>query len=1148
MSQDNPIFSSPHAFQQPMQTPPPAGGGNRRVLVVLAIVGAVGMAMCCGVGTLAYVALDSVTKGRVATQLPARTGAFAQDADRFNRSLAELSDDPCDDSGICEFVRRSAAAGNQDEPIPFSRSMFLEAIAKSHHSGGRLPVADRLMINTWLVDGEPFPDTEEFHRILHIEHDAATDLASVDLLFYTSDNQCESYQWFLVRENGSWKVYDWQRLEYGRRMSDEYAGYVKGVSPAAEGYDEVMVKLGEAQQLREDGEEQAAKDLLLACEQTPMLPGDLPVAKLRIAYLWLGWGENQQAVRVLESIQTPDQRWGVWPVLSMAYLNLGEYQTALDIAEKARRQSPQHPNVYWLLSEIYDGLDRTEEAADAALQAFVICPEDISLLGNVVYYGRPQDVPTLLEVLNETQSQAGWSRILNQASYSTKWGAALVEQLPQFSDVPLGAAEIAAGNLAWSQQDYDTAAKHFAAAKRTADQAFLQDMAASDYLYARMEEDRFAELLDEAEDVDETLLQLVRLSYDDEFYGDETALLQAIEQREDLSDNIWATALRGWVYSVSEQPEPALEEFARFADWLKANPDALDEDDQWLASTADYYLADSLLELKRPLDVLARWPEDHQRHEQMGTQLLQLRERSTINDFLQSTTDNKVDSVRLQRLRLQAELAFRDHQPQACQQLHQQVEALARQVYDESQSYQLFGLRQRRAADMVWASERDDRLSAIASVFELQDTDVRDALIVQVANQAYDVHDAELLEECRRLADAKGITELPVLAELQAKGGQLSLIEGRYQQAIDTLQVALDNTPDDERWDHERRRESLLSAYLGAQRFDEARRFATAEPSAYEGDVPTVALVDLASGDPQALRGYFDAGDRDARIEFGDWLANSAHRQWLNQYADQDWFDGLIGDVSLAIRSQGASEEGTLLFPAETAIAESNVEQFLQAAAGKPFQLTAVNLDAAEDNAQAWLATAEGGQRLVIHSRLVTCPNQGLQIEDAVALIDQVRALSIAVLDQRPQATRRLFAVAAAAAQDDAIGFWYESERCLWTQPELAKQLQWTRRLPIGPRVARNPLLEVNSLQPTDTQGYIDIEQWAQRLKDSEGPLSVSLSLDCGSVSEAVPCLVEDVDMDEYELLVRPTADSVLFPWIKQGVAYRSGVVYVNQD
>ncbi len=1148
MSQDNPIFTPRHPFQQPASSPPPQGGGGQTVLVVLAIIGAVGLAVCCGMGSLVYFSLQAVNNGPVVAELPARQNAFAEDAARFNRALAQLQDDPCDDAGICEFVRRSAAAGNRGDAIPFSRSMFLEATAKSHHTGGRLPISDRMLLSSWLEDSEPQPDTEDFYRILNIDTDASGDLASVDLLFYSADNQCESYQWFLVREAGDWKVYDWQRMEYGRRMSDEYAGYVKSISPDAEGYDEVIAKLGNAQQLWDEGESETAKNILLACERTPMLPGDLPVAQLRIAYMWLAWSDNEQAIRVLESVQAPDQRWGVWPVLSMAYLHTGDYEKALELVERARQQSPEHPNVYWLLSEIYDGLERTDEAADAALQAFVICPQDITLLNGVVYYERAQDLPVLLKVLLESPSEAGWSRVLNQASYSATWATALVEQLALHDDVPLGAAEIAAGNLAWSQQDYDTAAKHFAAAKEVAEQAFLAELASRDYLYARMEEDRFAEMLAESDDVDATLLQLVRLTYDDEFYGDETKLLEAIEQQPALADNIWATALRGWIYSISDQPEPALAEFVRFADWLKANEGVLDADDEWLASTADYYIADSLLELKRPLDVLARWPEDRERHDQIGALLLRLREQTTIEDFLRSTADNPVDSVRLQRLRLQAELAFRANQPTACDQFHLQADELARQIYGEQQRYQVSGLRWRRAYDMVWAQDSADRSSTIAAVLALQDVEQRDSLAGEVARRARQTHDQPVLEACLQQADANGITDGELLAELQAESGQLSLIQGRFQQAIDALQTSFENTSSDKRWDRNQRRESLLLALLRAKQFDAARAFATAEPAEYEEEIPTVAVVDLAVGDEQALRSHFKASDRDSMLAFGDWLSDSTHRHWLQQYADQAWLDQLLRDVPMSVRSQQAEAEGTLLFAAETSFAEADVQQFLRAAAGKPFQLSAVNLGAADSNSQAWLATAAGGQRLVVHSYLATCPNQGLRIENAVAFMDNVRALTITVLDTQPQAMRRLFAVAAAAAaQTDCIGFWYENEYWLWTQPELASQLQWTSRVPVGPEVARHPVFELQPLQADEPQDYTDIEQWDQRLKASDGPLQVSLTLSCGSAVETVPCVLEAVDVDAYDLAVRPTANSLLFPWIRQGILYNSGVGFVQE-
>ncbi|WP_153558945.1 tetratricopeptide repeat protein [Roseimaritima sediminicola] len=1185
MSQhDRSIFTSASVSEHPAGNPlpPPQNNGVKTLLIVLAGFAVVTMLACCGVGAIVWNAVRSTVSTEELAALPADPPRFAADAQQFNRSLERLAEDPCVDRQVCDFVHRSADSLRHGEAIPFHTNMFMTAISRSAF-GDELSYLERVGIAQWLEESPPQPSVEPYHRILAVRLSDEGRLATVDLLSYSDENQCESYQWYLVRDRDRWYLYDWQRMEYGRRMSDEYAGFMDDDSPAADGYDEVIAQLDEAQELWNAGQQEEARRLLERCEQTAMLAEDRPVARMRIAYVWLALQQNQEAIDVLEKIATPDDRWGVWPVLAMAYLNLEEYDKAYPLIQRAQQQSPHHPNVYWLLSEVEDVRGNRQAAADAALRAYEICPQDMALMGSAVYYQRPGDVPTLLDTvvdggLAEEQAETAWRYLLDTAASDAAWGQALLEEVELRLDLPAEVRPLVVANLAWEEGDFDAAAEQFLKARQMASLPFLRQIAEDDYLAARLESGRFDKMFSESRDVQATLKALVQRVYNDEYYHDNQTLLEAL-QAAGLEDDPYAAGLRGWLLFVQQQPEPAAEEIQRFADYLNANADDAASDEQWLVPLVDYYLAQALLDLKRPLDVLQRWPDDPQRLQQLAGHLQRLREPSALERFLTATEDSQSAVVRMHRQTLLAERAFRQGRITESNEHSEQAIQRAREAMLDFPAEALSLIRTQQARHLVWTPDAGLRRSLIQqalqhSVEPAEESSILQGLrsdadssepasddaglldsIVEAAEQAGDL---EVLQQCRQWlepSEPDGDTTDARLPPVLAAIGRVQQQRGQYVQASESFAESKGRLGDADPWRMSQLSKGLVAAWLQIGNENVAREMARKWTPSYPGETPLVALVDLAHRDYAALRSHFRDGSEEDEtqgdvsrysiLSLGSWLASDEARPWVRRAADQKAFEELLSEVTMPVRAHDGRSTATLLFPGETSFSAQQVTDVLQQASGKTFRLTTLSLPPQERDSQAWLAQTDNGQRILVHSFRGVGKQQGLSVEDAVALLDEVRALRIAVLDQRPRPDERLFALLAAAATPEATACWLGDRQWLWTGPDLASQLRWADRIPVGPAVAHDPVFEIeNAAADLDGRAW-DLAQWTEALEGTEDGVAATLLLTVAGCREAIPCRVHRSDPDEDTLVVRPAADGQLMPWIKQGFEYKSGTLFV---
>lgn len=1171
MSRD-PFSDSNHPFssqydplaQRPMMRPPAPPTGTPW-LKILAVLGVLGFLLCGGLVGVGYLALQS-SVASPAIDLPPRPAslqdAFRADADAFNASLSSGETTEKIPASIQTFVDDAIDAGLLDEPIPFDEGQFIAAVNISPDIGEPLDFIDRLAISNWMDEYVPTPNKlDDYHRIVNVVLSPDEKLATVSIIFYSEDNQADSQQWFLVADGAGWKVYDWHCLEYGRRMSDEYATYLRGADSVAPGYDLAMEKINEAFDVSDTDGVDMAIGLLRQAESTPMLNSDRDVARLRIAYAYMAMQRYDLALETLQRIKLPDQMWGVYPIMAVCYLNTDDIDLAMEYAKKAESQSPDHPRTHWLISTILEGMGQTDEAADRAVLALAGCPRDQMLVSQVTGNQRPQDIATLIRAADD--DAYGYAMLADSASYDVTWATDLVDFVQKntaSTKMPEGFLELLLGNQAWAQEDYDEAAKQFLAARKVAVDPEIRDVAFSDHVNSRIENDRYAELFNESDDLTETMYTIAGWVFAQDFYGDSDKLLQAIEQRLPATEteseseppsnlDRWTQGVAGWCHHEAGDDRAASKDLIQFVQWRKTlSPNEI-RADRRLDDGARTALAQSMLNVDDVDGLLAVLPDSAP----VQTLVIAKLRRDGAEDrrrFLldkQSSTD---PMMQLLSARLQAAVSSMDGDVVAADAWHAKASAIASSLGLADSSDLVRTLTTERGSDLVWNR-------VLPSAIELpNDSDETQNLIVDVVADAVVLQDADLVQAWTQLAKT-----IDVDAERQSMIDRELYFyytsQGRHDDAADLYQAPDPNDLNDAAaLNYEVRQMALLRS----GRFDEVTAEADilasdrdegASAGASLEDSPidmAKALVALVSGNAESLDTILWQRDQD---EISDWFSYVVPDEFLDANVNDPAMASTLHRYPFAVGYRSASASGQLLLDGQPSLTPKAINDALTATFGEPFDASEIDLFAPSEDALAWIASSASGHRFLIDLRSRTLRSSGLPDEIKRRSSGTVKRLAISVLGHSAKPQRRLIEAAQGLADafgDDAFAFQWSDRLLTWfhsSQKPLREQLRWTDRIPVSHQTRRQALFYRDE-DVVSVDGFHNTDYWATKLKEAGGPLSVVMMVQLGDTVESIPSTLFDVDADGYRLLMEPKIDSKLNPLVDAGFPCRVGAINVR--
>ncbi len=1135
MSSDDPLSANfdVHGREEPQKTT------GHPILMAFVIVGALCFFCCGGVGVLMLVAVNSVT-GEAEVALELRGDELPTAQFEFNQALKNPCVKPCGSPELVSTAKQMLEDYRNGTVAQFDFPMFLEAVAASKYGNGQIGRRHRLMVQASIAAAHPELNwTHDKDRILAVYEDPDGKLASMDVLLYSTDSLTDSYRFYFVKKEEGWKLYDWLLFEEGRRVSDEYASFMTGVSPQAEGFDTALNRAARGYETWQEGEAERGERLMRSAERIPMLKFDAPVAKLHFAYNWMAMNRYDEAARVLETIKRRDRLWGVWTSLGSCYINQGDYQRALHAAKEAAKISPDHPNVQWVFNRAYDGLANDAQAADAAIKLLRILPDDSSSISHVMNQERVEDVPELIDSIVACEEDYLWRNLAYQSYMSPEWLAAVVAEMKQRSDVPEGGVEVFEGRSSDEDEDVEKAAERFIAAREKAIPDGIMHGLAIEFLRdLRYENGQFQTLFDEVDDLDELLKDTFMEAIDDDFYGDIEKLADALQTHDKASKNFWGKGLIGWCAYENEEHAKAVDVWEDLKQELKRLPELLTEDEEWVSDSINYYMVESLLADKRFTDAASYFPDDEARHFQIGDFLVNQNDPQMSSLFVADTRANAARTLQAQKHRLLAQKHAREGDYAKADEMHRKAFSFC--LGGEETEYRLRQLVRQRAA--MAARNRFVQLDPPAFGFDSQHLDYRGQFLVAFIDEATRLHDPKMVEQGAAWVSLVEIDK-EAKAECEENVAQFLASDGDLDGAIDSARSA-EELSEREHYPHYSRQRQLARLLRRAGRIDEMLKVRS-EMVEYKHQLSSEAIQAFLDHDAEAFA--------KATEEVDSSLIESAIDDFALLETDADVPSELLAVCPLVMGEIQPIETGDLVL----SDAETFDESRLKAGLGKMWSDVAVSeLNSMNDDWQCWVARSGDGDVLLFTYTSQQIDTQEIPEEQKSRFARPTSTLVIEVIDQKAKPAQRLFDTARAFATADSIAFEYDNEMGIWVGPDLPSKLAWKDRLPIYDTMPEFTLV----FKADDETGVTDAENgddsdnvedansfqsqsldvWAELLEKEGKPIEVNWMIDGRMGTEVIPALLEEAEVGRYRATVRALEDSKLEPKIHANVRYQT--------
>ncbi len=513
--------------------------------------------------------------------------------------------------------------------VPRHDPMFMQAVKQSRFAT-TFGFQQRIALKLSLPDSFPLPEVSEFYTLLSVDRqtDPATGAlkpyAVANLLFYDGYSEASSVRWFLCQVDGDWKLYDWERLEYGRRVSDEWANYLANLNSGLEdAYDTQIVELGEiiasaADVCKGDPGYDMLLDRIRRVERRPVLPADRLVRDLRIVWTYQTVGDYEESLRLLNQISSSGPQWGVLASRSNALLALERYDEAIVAANEFLRLAPDQPNAHETISLAYHYSDREDQALPHLLKLLAVCPEHAYARQRLVEIAGPADLPAVLRICLASRSSDEQLVSLVEQRFTDQWQPTeLFDQWrntqSEFKYLPASFWQLIEAAEAIDSDDVALVEERLQQARRDSPMVFA-DLATAQlrlhYLRSKQFDDLIA-LVGIEKLVDQTIIS----GYDDE--APEPELLAALLANELTQASRWIDLLRGMAWEES-RADDAITACERMLDSLEGNATSNAADDSEFTVDLAYYaktwcqdfVLQQMLREGRVVAALERFAED----------------------------------------------------------------------------------------------------------------------------------------------------------------------------------------------------------------------------------------------------------------------------------------------------------------------------------------------------------------------------------------------------------------------------------------------------------------------------------------------------------------------------------------------------------
>jgi tetratricopeptide (TPR) repeat protein len=213
------------------------------------------------------------------------------------------------------------------------------------------------------------------------------DEASSRVVYAFTSNQHKTvqseYRFVLTGNVRGWKLCDWEQLDVGTHISEEWGIYARyWNSSSFQGYISWGNVMGEADQLMNAGDYDGAKKKLLQGEAYIVPPELYNLRCLFTAYRWRAVGDDANTKRCLELITKRDEMPGAYFGLMNCCLDT-DIEKALHLTQKYEKAIGPTPDLCMAKAQILESMGRREQANEEWRKLLRINPDDSQALRQI---------------------------------------------------------------------------------------------------------------------------------------------------------------------------------------------------------------------------------------------------------------------------------------------------------------------------------------------------------------------------------------------------------------------------------------------------------------------------------------------------------------------------------------------------------------------------------------------------------------------------------------------------------------------------------------------------------------------------------------------------------------------------------------------
>jgi hypothetical protein len=315
--------------------------------------------------------------------------------------------------------------------------------------------------------------------ILRVERGDRDDHLLVYTLDEGYDDQLYAYRWWLARSGRQWRLFDFDRIDYGQSLAAGWA-LAEAVEDDPQQYNytrlyDAIDAVGEAplaggryaQANSSYGSTYRGEPLSAVADlPQPELAHDLTRIDLAWRFYWQS--EPREALRMCDQVRKPQECAGVYLIRTQAARSLRQFEESLAAAQAYVDLVGETPDALAELALALEHLKRPKEAAETWLRVLRKAPDCDEALDEFLRLASRAQLPALREVLlHSREPQEKACRHAESALSLDRYAAH--EWLAQFvhQEAPGSALDLSLeGALLESVEEYEAAAERFLAASR----------------------------------------------------------------------------------------------------------------------------------------------------------------------------------------------------------------------------------------------------------------------------------------------------------------------------------------------------------------------------------------------------------------------------------------------------------------------------------------------------------------------------------------------------------------------------------------------------------------------------------------------------------------------------------------------------------